>query len=707
MGGVKKQHLIQLGYVLSILLFMSGAIYFFASNWQELTKSFKISLSVFLMLSFYAVSYFGQHILPRWFMVSGTIAFGVALALLDQVYNSHPESYTLFLIWMIPALLYALVTRMEVYKVLSFVLLQFSMYFLVTQLLIIDVEFYLFLAIINIILFFLIEKAWLQSVILKYLSFASFHYWMLVTTFIIMTEDVSSIVYFAKWVYLATIIVFLYIYAKKSPHKVLLVLTSIGLVIYAILTFINYLVENNFEEYMFIVGLLLVITLIALSVFAIRKLKLQDHPFLHKVIIGSVTALATIIGTISVVGFFIITLKIDEPEVFYIFGFCLILLTFLIKNPTINYTLILIGCLLSGFSAWDISIFYYVFIWVFIIAVMVRNKSNGIRSLLFFFMNITLFLRFSFSDLFWMIDEDRIKWVIILLAALNTALYFVGRLPRIFTYNAFIYALLFLLFYTQQTFAYFYFYIVVQLLFFVLNTFLLFWTRAKGRQLEFWSFFIVYLMFLSLTYYDIAWKLLHKSIALMLLGAIVLLITFIWNRKYVSILDVNNGIWKSKRGWLIGILLLQMAILSWQIGYKEMLLQTGTEIKLELAPVDPRSMMQGDYVALNYEISRSFDFLGTYIWMKGDLVQLVLREQEGVYRYAGYYKYRRNWNFPYDAIDGDVIITGRVKGFSIQFGIEQYYVPEGTGRAVEETAKYAIVKVGKGGDAILVGLTDN
>ena len=37
---------------------------------------------------------------------------------------------------------------------------------------------------------------------------------------------------------------------------------------------------------------------------------------------------------------------------------------------------------------------------------------------------------------------------------------------------------------------------------------------------------------------------------------------------------------------------------------KENLLENGKLVLLELAPVDPRSLMQGDYMRLSYEISQ-------------------------------------------------------------------------------------------------------
>ena len=56
-------------------------------------------------------------------------------------------------------------------------------------------------------------------------------------------------------------------------------------------------------------------------------------------------------------------------------------------------------------------------------------------------------------------------------------------------------------------------------------------------------------------------------------------------------------------GVLAGIAILVLINLS--IMDKETLLAEGKVVYLQLAPVDPRSMMQGDYMALNFEVAGS------------------------------------------------------------------------------------------------------
>lgn len=57
--------------------------------------------------------------------------------------------------------------------------------------------------------------------------------------------------------------------------------------------------------------------------------------------------------------------------------------------------------------------------------------------------------------------------------------------------------------------------------------------------------------------------------------------------------------------WLAGgVVLFVLIATNVSIYQKEQLLKNGAVVILELAPVDPRSLMQGDYMALSYAITR-------------------------------------------------------------------------------------------------------
>lgn len=103
---------------------------------------------------------------------------------------------------------------------------------------------------------------------------------------------------------------------------------------------------------------------------------------------------------------------------------------------------------------------------------------------------------------------------------------------------------------------------------------------------------------------------------------------------------------------------------------------TGKEIVLYSEPVDPYALFRGDYVTLGYKFSRSTAGLAPKepVW--------VLLEQKG-----------KQWEYvkvsagERPSIGKDQIaIRGNIDDYSanIKCGIEQFYVPEGNGRELEQ-----------------------
>lgn len=108
---------IHTGYLLGLSLIISSVIYFFASNWQGIERIEKIGLAVGLMLLFFILSTIlsrFQHshkFLEKWLWMTGTIAFGISVAIIGQTYNSHADSYLLYVFWLLPAMVFGVLTR--------------------------------------------------------------------------------------------------------------------------------------------------------------------------------------------------------------------------------------------------------------------------------------------------------------------------------------------------------------------------------------------------------------------------------------------------------------------------------------------------------------------------------------------------------------------------------------------------------------------
>ena len=151
------------------------------------------------------------------------------------------------------------------------------------------------------------------------------------------------------------------------------------------------------------------------------------------------------------------------------------------------------------------------------------------------------------------------------------------------------------------------------------------------------------------------------------------------------------------RKWFIGVIVLQVGILGGLVVSKESLLRAGQTVKLELMPIDPRSLLQGDYMRLSYRISTPP--AGTVPDGVYRITLALSKDEDGIHQFKSVYK-------PEMALEeGDVRITGWVhEDERLVFGIESYFVPENTGLEIQRQAKYGIVKLSRTGDAILIGV---
>jgi uncharacterized membrane-anchored protein len=148
---------------------------------------------------------------------------------------------------------------------------------------------------------------------------------------------------------------------------------------------------------------------------------------------------------------------------------------------------------------------------------------------------------------------------------------------------------------------------------------------------------------------------------------------------------------------IVIVIVLQTVALVGMVGMKQYTLSTGTPIVLKTEPIDPRSLFRGDYVRLNYAISQlPVDKLaGDREFERGDTIYVLLRQG------AEYWEAVSLHHALPPVSAGQVAIKGRVeyigqqalprlgapaesgKSIYVKYGIENYFVPEGEGRALE------------------------
>lgn len=157
----------------------------------------------------------------------------------------------------------------------------------------------------------------------------------------------------------------------------------------------------------------------------------------------------------------------------------------------------------------------------------------------------------------------------------------------------------------------------------------------------------------------------------------------------------------NQRRWLFILVVIQTMVLIAMIGMKQYTLNTGREILLETQPVDPRSLFRGDYVRLSYKISTLVlsGMQGDKQFLENEVIFVTLQEGDPYW-----YPVAIHHSKPQTA-ENQVAIKGRieyildrtwnretnkteeVKSLSVKYGIENYFVEEGTGRALERPGR--------------------
>ncbi len=139
-----------------------------------------------------------------------------------------------------------------------------------------------------------------------------------------------------------------------------------------------------------------------------------------------------------------------------------------------------------------------------------------------------------------------------------------------------------------------------------------------------------------------------------------------------------------------------LALVNWQIVAKERVLRDGQSLLLELAPVDPRSLMQGDYMRLDYAIARE-------LWEKPDWPRdgliVVANDERGVARFVRRY----DGNAP--IVSSEHLLRYRRRGDRVRIGTDAFFFQEGQADRYAE-AKYGEMRVDASGESLLIGLRD-
>jgi uncharacterized membrane-anchored protein len=143
-------------------------------------------------------------------------------------------------------------------------------------------------------------------------------------------------------------------------------------------------------------------------------------------------------------------------------------------------------------------------------------------------------------------------------------------------------------------------------------------------------------------------------------------------------------------------LILMLAVFNGTIVHKERLLRTGESVLLKLAPSDPRSFLQGDYMSLRYDLAQEKG-CEEAAKREGDGCLVITRDEHGVAAFE-----RIHHGEP--LAEGEMLLRYRYRG-GLRLGAEAFFFQEGYGEYYEN-ARYGELKVAPSGESVLLGLRD-
>jgi uncharacterized membrane-anchored protein len=154
---------------------------------------------------------------------------------------------------------------------------------------------------------------------------------------------------------------------------------------------------------------------------------------------------------------------------------------------------------------------------------------------------------------------------------------------------------------------------------------------------------------------------------------------------------------------LILVLVLQSVWLLGMVAMQEHALATGRVILLETARIDPRDLLRGDYLILNYKISdvptNLFSSPVTTDLPPNTKIYVALAPATN--RFSVVVKASTN---QFEPVADEILLCGRsgqswwsTNSVHVEYGLERFYVAEGTGNpAGELTAQVVVTASGRG-----------
>ena len=169
--------------------------------------------------------------------------------------------------------------------------------------------------------------------------------------------------------------------------------------------------------------------------------------------------------------------------------------------------------------------------------------------------------------------------------------------------------------------------------------------------------------------------------------------------------------WWQKRTFTIGVALLGLiiilAIMTVNVAKFETHLATGDTVLLELAPIDPRGFMQGDYMTLSYALERDvFDQLNErlpeneYYIKASEGYVIVTLDENNVGKFSRLVDAK-----PDNVASNEIALHYRVRNNKLKLATNAFFFQEGHAEAFE-MAEYGLFRVNDKGEPLLTDMVD-
>ncbi len=148
---------------------------------------------------------------------------------------------------------------------------------------------------------------------------------------------------------------------------------------------------------------------------------------------------------------------------------------------------------------------------------------------------------------------------------------------------------------------------------------------------------------------------------------------------------------------LILTTLVVLIAVNFNIYQREQLINDGRLVLLALAPVDPRSLMQGDYMALRFEVANQAFQQNDLKTLEDGYLVLTIDEQNR----ATFSRFAEDSALT----DDEVLMRYRIRDGRSKFATNAFFFQEGHAKDYRK-AKFGEFRVASDGDSILTNLRD-